>query len=67
MLSMAAEKQPLALVVERLCSRCSLLAHLEVWATEEGREHRASEKRRLLRQIDSALKKLAGLYGVSPP
>lgn len=64
---MAEEEQPLAVMVARLCSRCSLLAHLEVRATEEGQEHRASEKRRLLLQIDRALKKLAGLYGVSPP
>ena len=64
---MAGEERPLALLVERLCSRCSLLAHLELWARDRGQEHRASEKRRLLRQVDRALEKLAHLYGVSPP
>jgi hypothetical protein len=61
---MADEQQPLAVMVERLCSRCSLLAHLELWATTEGQEYRASEKRRLLVQIDGTLKRLAALYEV---
>jgi RNA polymerase subunit RPABC4/transcription elongation factor Spt4 len=57
------ENEPLDVLVERLCHRCSRLAQGQVAAVPVARQDaRTSEKRRLLIQIEAELERLTALY-----